>query len=149
MTCGSRALGVLAVLSVVFAVGGSQTASAANPSGKKITRAARAVTEKYPVRSTIFGVWKDGRRLASGALGESRPGVAATRGDHFRIGNATESLIVTLLLQLVDDGRLNLDDPLSNWFPSLPGAQQVTLGMLAKHLGLRRLRHEPRVRGRV
>jgi len=120
------------VIAVTIVVGGGQTASAATPSGKKITRAARAVTEKYPVRSTLFGVWKDGRRLASGALGESRPGVAATRADHFRIGNAAEALIVTLLLQLVDDGRLSLDDPLSNWFPTLPGAQQVTLGMLAR-----------------
>ncbi len=132
MTCGRRTAGLLVVIAVMMAVGGGQTASAATPSGKKITRAARAVTEKYPVRSTIFGVWKDGRRLASGALGESRPGVPATRADHFRIGNAAEALIVTLLLQLVDDGRLSLDDPLSNWFPTLPGAQQVTLGMLAR-----------------
>jgi D-alanyl-D-alanine carboxypeptidase len=126
------AFGVLAVLSVVIAVGGSTTATAATPSGKKITRTARALTEKYPVRSALFGVWKDGRRLANGALGESRPGVPATRADHFRIGNVGESLIVTLLLQLVDDGRLSLDDPLSNWLPNLPGAQEVTLGMLAR-----------------
>ena len=120
------------MIAVTIVVGGGQTASAATPSGKKITRTVRALTEKYPVRSTLFGVWKDGRRLASGALGESRPGVAATRADHFRIGNAAEALIVTLLLQLVDDGRLSLDDPLSKWFPTLPGAQQVTLGMLAR-----------------
>ena len=122
------------VIVVTMVVGGVQTASAATPSGKKITRGVHAVTEKYPVRSTLFGVWKDGRRLASGALGKSRPGVPATRADHFRIGNITESLTVTLLLQLVDDGRLSLDDPLSNWFPSLPGAQQVTLGMLARSI---------------
>ena len=132
MTRCRRALGVLAALSVVIAVGGSPTATGASPSGKKITRTVRALTEKYPVRSTLFGVWKDGRRLASGAFGESRPGVPATRADHFRIGNTTESLTTTLLLQLVDEGRLSLDDPLSNWFPNLPGAQQVTLGMLAR-----------------
>ena len=132
MTRRRRALGVLAVLTVVTAVCGPSTATAASPSGKKITRTVRAVDEKYPVRSTLFGVWKNGRRLVSGALGESRPGVPATRADHFRIGNAAEALIVTLLLQLVDDGRLSLDDPLSNWFPTLPGAQQVTLGMLAR-----------------
>ena len=124
---------MLAVLSVVIAVGGTPPA-AASPSGKKITRTVRTLTEKYPVRSTLFGVWKNGRRLASGALGQSRPGVAATRADHFRIGNVTESLTVTLLLQLVDDRRLSLADPLSNWFPNLPGAQQVTLGMLARSI---------------
>ena len=132
MTRRRRALGVLAVLTVVTAVCGSSTATAASPSGKKITRTVRAADEKYPVRSTLFGVWKNGRRLVSGALGQSRPGVPATKADHFRIGNATESLLTTLLLQLVDDGRLSLDDPLSNWFPELPGAQQVTLGMLGR-----------------
>ena len=125
---------MLAVLSVVIAVGGTPTAAAASPSGKKITRTVRRLTEKYPVRSTLFGVWKNGRGLASSALGESRPGVPATRADHFRIGNITESLTVTLLLKLVDDGRLSLADPLSNWFPNLPGAQQVTLGMLARSI---------------
>jgi D-alanyl-D-alanine carboxypeptidase len=35
-------------------------------------------------------------------------------------------------LRLVDEGRLRLEDPLSNWFPRLPGAGQVTLGMLAR-----------------
>ena len=132
VTCGRRTAGLFVVIAVTMVVGGGQTASAATPSGKKITRTARALTEKYPVRATLFGVWKDGRRLASGAFGESRPGVPATRADHFRIGNTGESIIVTLLLQLVDDGRLSLDDPLSNWLPNLPGAQQVTLGMLAR-----------------
>jgi D-alanyl-D-alanine carboxypeptidase len=134
MTCGRRTAGLLALTAVTMVVGGGQLASAATPSGKKITRTVRAVTKKYPVRSTLFGVWKNGSRLVTGALGESRPGVPATRADHFRIGNATESLTATLLLQLVDDGRLSLDDPLSNWFPNLPGAQRVTLGMLARSI---------------
>lgn len=54
------------------------------------------------------------------------------RADHFRIGNTRESFTTTLLLQLVDQGHVRLDDPVSNWFPSLPGAEQVTLGMLAE-----------------
>ena len=106
MTCGRRTAGLLTVIAVVIVVCGSQTASAATPSGKKVTRTVRALSEKYPLRSTLFGVWKNGRRLASGALGESRPGVPATRADHFRIGNVTESLTTTLLLQLVDEGRV-------------------------------------------
>jgi D-alanyl-D-alanine carboxypeptidase len=115
-----------------MAASGAQTASAGDQSGAKIARTVRGLMHRYPLRSTLFGVWIGGRRLVSGALGESRPGVPATSSDHFRIGNTTESLTATLLLQLVDEGRLRLDDPLSKWFPSLPGAQQVTLGMLAR-----------------
>jgi D-alanyl-D-alanine carboxypeptidase len=132
MTRGSRALGPLAVIAVVVAVSGVPTASAAPPSGKKIERTVRALMKRYPLRSTVFGVWVDGRRLAGGALGESQPGVRATTRDHFRIGNVTESFSTTLLLRLVDQGRVRLDDPLSRWFPSLPNAAQVTVGMLAR-----------------
>jgi D-alanyl-D-alanine carboxypeptidase len=132
VTRTSKALGLLAVIAVVVAVSGAQTASAAPPSGKKITRTVRALMERYPLRSTVFGVWVNGRRLASGALGEPQPGVPATRADHFRIGNTTESFTTTLLLRLVDQGRLRLEDPLARWFPRLPGAGQVTLGMLAR-----------------
>jgi CubicO group peptidase (beta-lactamase class C family) len=121
---------VLAVIAVVVAVIGAQTASAAPPSGKKITRTVRALMERYPLRSTLFGVWVDGRRLASGALGEAQPGAPATKADHFRIGNVTESITATLLLRLVDQERVSLDDPLSRWFPNLPNAGQVTVGML-------------------
>jgi CubicO group peptidase (beta-lactamase class C family) len=129
-TRGSRALGLLALTAVVVAVSGVPTASAAPPSGKKITRTVRALMERYPLRSTLFGVWVDGRRLASGALGEAQPGAPATKADHFRIGNVTESITATLLLRLVDQERVSLDDPLSRWFPNLPNAGQVTVGML-------------------
>jgi hypothetical protein len=71
VTRSRKALGLLPVIAVVVAVSGAQTASAAPPSGKKITRTVRALMERYPLRSTVFGVWINGRRLASGALGES------------------------------------------------------------------------------
>jgi D-alanyl-D-alanine carboxypeptidase len=130
MKAGRRML--FALVALAISISAAQTANAARPSAKKITQTVRALTEKYPLRSTLFGVWVKGRPLVTGALGKSQPGVAATRADHFRIGNVTQSFMVTLLLELVDEGRVRLDDPLSNWFPNLPGGQQVTLGMLAR-----------------
>jgi CubicO group peptidase (beta-lactamase class C family) len=120
-----------ALLALAISMGIGQTASAA-PSAKRITKTVRAISEKYPVRSTLFGVWVKGRPLAIGALGKARPGVLARKAAHFRVGNVTESFTTSLLLQFADEGRVSLDDPLSNWFPELPGAQQVTLGMLAR-----------------
>ena len=37
-------------------------------------------------------------------------------------------------MQLVDERRVRLDDPLSKWFPKLAHARQVTLGMLARSI---------------
>ena len=125
----TRAL--LGVVAVLF-LGGAQIASAAAPSGKQIARTVRALNAKYGLSSTMFGVWIGGRRLTMGALGEAQPGVPARTDDHFRIGNVTETFETTLLLRYVEQGRLHLNDPLSNWFPSLPHAHQVTLDMLAR-----------------
>lgn len=123
---------VALLAATTVAAAGATTASAAPLRGKDVVRTVRAATEKFPVRSTLFGVWVDGRPLATGALGKARPGVSATTKGHFRIANVTESFTTSLLLQFVDQGLVTLDDPIAKWFPDLPGAQQVTLGMLAR-----------------
>ena len=125
---------LLALIALAISVGGAQTAYAAAPSAKKVTETVSALSEKYPVRSTLYGVWVDGRPLVTGALGKARPGVAASKAAHFRIGNVTESFTTSLLLQLVDEGLVSLDDPIAGWLPDLPGAQQTTVGMLARSI---------------
>jgi D-alanyl-D-alanine carboxypeptidase len=127
-----RRFGLGVLLAFVLALSAAQSADAAPPSAKKVERAVHALFEEYPLRSTIYGVWVDGRPLVRGALGKAQPGVPATTKDHFRIGNVLEAMTATLLLQLVEDGRVSLDDPLSTWFPNIPRANEVTVDMLAR-----------------
>ena len=129
-----RASALLAATAVLVAFAAAQPVRAASPSGQQIASAVRKLKQQYHLRSVYFGVWVAGRRLASGTLGESAPGVKATPADHFRIGNITETFETTLLLKLVEQGRLSLDDPLSKWWPDLPGADQVTVAMLARSI---------------
>jgi CubicO group peptidase (beta-lactamase class C family) len=65
---------------------------------------------------------RNARRVGTGREGD--------HGRPLRIGNITETLETTLLLKLVEQGRLRLDDPISKWFPDLPQADQVTVAML-------------------
>ena len=123
-----------AAIALTVLAGAAQPASAATPSAKKIERTVEALSEKYPVRSTLYAVWVKGRPLVTGALGKAEPGVPATTKGHFRLGNVTETFTTSLLLQFVDEGLVTLDDPISTWFPALPGAPQVTLGMLARSI---------------
>ncbi len=102
-----------------------------NSRGSQILATVRSLQAQYSLKSVIFGVWDKNTELISGALGTSYPGVAASTSMHFRIGNVTETFETTLLLQLVDRGKISLDDPVSKWFPSLPDASKVTVGMLA------------------
>lgn len=94
--------------------------------------AVRAIKDEQPIVGVVFGVWKGGEQVVTGALGEAMPGVPATRHVHFRMGNAGETMLVTRLLQLVDEGKVDLDDPLSDYIPDFPNADDVTLDMLAR-----------------
>jgi len=49
--------------------------------------------------------------------------------DHFRIGSNTKVFVITVLLQLVDEGYLELDDPLSRFDlgVKIPNARSITV----------------------
>jgi D-alanyl-D-alanine carboxypeptidase len=49
-----------------------------------------------------------------------------------RIGSVTKTFTGTLIMQLVDEGKLSLDDTIDRWFPSLPDANQITIRMLGE-----------------
>jgi D-alanyl-D-alanine carboxypeptidase len=57
--------------------------------------------------------------------------------NRFRIGGVTKTMIATVALQLVDEGRLALDDTIARWLPMLPpilaSANRTTLRQLLSH----------------
>lgn len=48
----------------------------------------------------------------------------------FRIASNTKTLTGTVLLQLVDEGKLSLSDKLSKFYPHFPKAESITIEML-------------------
>ncbi len=91
----------------------------------------RSLFESASLGAVIIGVWRAGEPVLVGALGETLTGVPATVDMHHRTGNIGHSMVETVLLQQVEKGTLALEDPLSNYFPDLPSADQITLDMLA------------------
>jgi D-alanyl-D-alanine carboxypeptidase len=49
-----------------------------------------------------------------------------------RIGSVTKTFTVTAMLQLIDQGKLKLDDPISKYIPGVPVGDQITLRNLAQ-----------------
>ncbi len=80
--------------------------------------------------AAIVGVWRDGTPLVIGALGQSMTGAPATVDMHHIVGNISNAMLSTVLLQQVEKGKLSLGDRLSKYFPDLPSADQVTVEML-------------------
>jgi D-alanyl-D-alanine carboxypeptidase len=51
-------------------------------------------------------------------------------GDHFRIGSNTKTMTGTVVLQLVQEGRIALSDPLSKYRPDVPGGAGITIAQM-------------------
>jgi D-alanyl-D-alanine carboxypeptidase len=50
--------------------------------------------------------------------------------DHFRVGSNTKTFTGTVILQLVDEGKLGLDDPVSDYHPEVPNGENITIRQL-------------------
>lgn len=57
-------------------------------------------------------------------------GDAVTVDDHFRIGSNTKTMTGTVILQLVDEGELDLDDPVADHLPDVPNGENITIAQL-------------------
>ncbi|MEU1819071.1 serine hydrolase domain-containing protein [Streptomyces roseifaciens] len=72
----------------------------------------------------------------SGASGvrDVRTKQPARPGDRYRVASVTKSMVATVVMQLADEGRLKLDDPVAKHLPGvLPYKEPVTLRQLLNH----------------
>ncbi len=63
-------------------------------------------------------------------IAAKRPITAATE---FRIGSITKQFASAVLLQMAAEGKVALDDPLSKFLPTFPGAGGITVRQLLNH----------------
>ena len=79
----------------------------------------------------------DGRYLKSAGVTNLDDGTPMQADDHLQIGSNTKSMTIVLLMQLVEEGLISLDDPLSKWLPEqaamLPNGDQITIRQMAQH----------------
>ncbi|NVO83541.1 serine hydrolase domain-containing protein [Hymenobacter terrestris] len=76
---------------------------------------------------------QDGKVVYSRAFGQEQAGVPATAATRYRIGSISKLFTATMLMQLVEEGKLKLDAPLATWFPQLPNATRITVDQLLHH----------------
>lgn len=96
---------------------------------------------RHQVPGAVLAVYADGEQidLAHGVL-NTRTGVEATTDSIFQVGSITKVWTTTLILQLADEGRLELDAPVRRYLPSFRlgdsgAAAEVTIRHLLCHTG--------------
>ena len=52
--------------------------------------------------------------------------------DHFRIGSNTKTMTSTVILQLVEEGKLKLNDPIGKFVTGVPNGNKITIRELSE-----------------
>lgn len=85
------------------------------------------------IPGAIVGVWgPDGDYVKAFGVADKSTGAPMETDFYHRIGSVTKTFTVTGLLQLVDEDKVALDDPISKYVEGVPAGDQITLRQLAR-----------------
>jgi len=79
------------------------------------------------IRSRDQGDWS-----ATFGTAEIGKDVPMSIEDHFRIGSNTKTMTSTVIMQLVQEGKLALNDPIGKFRPDVPNGANITIQQLAE-----------------
>lgn len=142
------ALAVLLVGCAASSPGGGSTApsapatptKSAAPSGalpaaleSQLERALDATMTEYAVPGAAVGVWVpgEGSWTSAAGLADIESDTAASTDMAWPLRSITKSYTVTLILQLVDEGRIGLDDTIDQYVEGVTDGDTITLRELA------------------
>lgn len=92
--------------------------------------------KRYEIPGGSFAVWLDGEEYATAAgMANTAAGIEATTDTLFLIGSITKVYTTTLIMQLIEEGRIELDAPVRRYVPELRLADaEVTATVTVRHL---------------
>ncbi|MEV7181491.1 serine hydrolase domain-containing protein [Kitasatospora sp. NPDC093679] len=92
------------------------------------------VRRQAGIPGVVVGLWMPGRGSYVRATGiaDTATGRPMAVDSYVRIGSETKTFTVTALLELVDQHRVGLDDPISAYVDGVPDGGRITLRQLAE-----------------
>ncbi|MER6446310.1 serine hydrolase domain-containing protein [Streptomyces venezuelae] len=102
-----------------------------------VTRQLDAAIKKVLAEAKIPGVIVSvsapgkGEYVRSFGVADKATGAPMTPNLNMRIGSVTKTFAVTALLELVDEGKVGLDDPIGKYVDGVPNGDRITLRELA------------------
>lgn len=100
----------------------------------RLDTAIEKVRREAGIPGVVAGLWMPGKGSYVRATGvaDKATGRPMTSDVFVRIGSETKTFTVTALLELVDDGLIRLDDPISRYIHGVPNGHRITLRHLAE-----------------
>jgi D-alanyl-D-alanine carboxypeptidase len=128
-------LGLLAVLGVSPALGAAATKAGKVPSyGAKLQTLIPEAMKANAIPGTVVLIRSPTQGNWSATFGTAELGkqVPMSLKDHFRIGSNTKTMTSTVILQLVEEGKLKLNDPIGKFVPGVPNGSKITIRELSE-----------------
>ncbi|MCX5192629.1 beta-lactamase family protein [Streptomyces sp. NBC_00249] len=99
----------------------------------QLDAAVRQVMRETKVPGVTVGLWAPGKGsyVKTFGVADKATGAPMGTGLHVRIGSETKTFTVTALLQLVDQKKTGLDDPVGKYVKGVPNGDRITLRQLA------------------
>ncbi|MFF0473397.1 serine hydrolase domain-containing protein [Streptomyces sp. NPDC004284] len=99
----------------------------------RLDRAVQDVMKETGVPGVMVGLSAPGKGtyIRSFGVADKATGQPMDPGLYMRIGSETKTFTVTALLELVDQGKVGLDDPISKYVDGVPNGDKITLRNLA------------------
>ncbi|GLW78704.1 serine hydrolase [Actinokineospora globicatena] len=126
---------VVAGIAAVLVVGPAGAAGAADRGSDRGLRDSLDGLVRAGVTGVVVRV-DDGRRVQTIGRGVAtvKPPRPIGTDDGFRIGSVTKSFVATVVLQLVNEGKVRLTDTVERWLPGVvPGGDRISLRQLLNH----------------
>lgn len=148
--------GVLLLIALTFSPAPTAPAAPADPCTdnplpavspqlqRKLDRFMTDTLKESQAPGMILGIWMPDRGEYVSAKGQADVATHTPMQttDTFRIGSLTKTFTATVVLHLVDEGKLRLDDPISKYslpavatshIPAIPDGDKITILMLLSH----------------
>jgi D-alanyl-D-alanine carboxypeptidase len=128
---GATLVCLLALASTAFA---APKPSAAAVRSEKITDAVEEVMKEEQIPGAIVGVWQKGKPAYEESFGvrDKKTKKPMSTGLYMRIGSETKTFTGTAVLQLVKEGKVGLDEPISKYVDGVPNGENITVRELGE-----------------
>jgi D-alanyl-D-alanine carboxypeptidase len=100
---------------------------------KRLDSAVNQAMSAAGVPGAIIGIWgPDGTYIRAFGVADKTTRAPMKTDFYSRIGSVTKTFTVTGILQLADQGKLGLDDPIAKFVDGVPQGDKITLRQLAR-----------------
>ncbi len=134
-----RTLALALLLALVLALPAHAAEDAAPTRAERAQAAAEAAMQYGGAVSVQYALWQDGEIVLSGTAGVySKSENRLLTGDHlYGIGSISKTYTATLVMELVEAGKVDLDEPVTTYLPNFKMADErykdITVRMLLDH----------------